>query len=311
MKGSTTICEKVCLIFKDLVTVNMKSTIPVFLLAGLLFFSCDDADEVESVNTLGTDVQLSMAEYFEPGQRTLSFKFLTQKDFPCINYRIKSEYRREGSSLMISLSEVEGADVCLEAIAPASSFLDVGELVSGEYPIVIEVGESLTNTGTLTVTEDFFGVVMNEEDGLIVQTPRILRVPQGVIWGSVRLLSQERLAMLLQNFLNQLQSLGASPKQLSEGDYGYFSVDATGAMSASSAFAGQSERMFLLDYQGETADLTRTMSEYIEDYGDEVSISLRTADGDELKSGACSSAINRAATYRHATRITSAFTPCC
>ena len=264
----------------------MKSTISVFLLAGFLLFSCDDADKAESVNTLGTDVQLSMAEYFEPGHRTLSFKFLTQKDFPCINYRIKSEYRREGSSLLISLSEVEGADVCLEAIAPAASFLDLGELAPGEYPIIIKVGESLTNTGTLTVTEDFFGVVMNEEDGLIVQTPRMLRVPQGVIWGSIRTSESGTVGHATQNFLNRLHSLGASPKQLSEGDYGYFSVDATGAMSSSSAFAEQAERMFLLDYQGEATELTRTMREYVQDYDDEVSISLRTADGDELKSWA-------------------------
>ena len=260
----------------------MKSTISVFLLAGLLLFSCDEMNETESVNTLGTDVQFSMAEYFEPGQRTLSFKFLTQKDFPCINYRIKSEYRREGASLVVSLSEVEGADVCLEAIAPASSFLDVGEFAAGEYPIIIKVGESLTNTGTLTVTEESFGVVMNEEEGLLVQTPQILRVPSGVIWGSVRTSEFGTVGNATQNFLNRLQSLGASPKKLTEGDYGYFSIDASGAMLASSAFAREAERAFLLGYQGETADLESVLQEYAQDFGDEVSVSLHTTTGEEL-----------------------------
>ena len=259
----------------------MKLTIPACLLSGLLLFSCDDAAEPESVNTLGTDVLFSMAEYFEPGQRTLSFKFLTQKDFPCINYRIKSDYRIEGQSLAISLSDVEGADVCLEAIAPASSFLDLGELATGDYPVIIKVGDALTNTGTLTVTDESFSLVMNEEKGLIIQTPRLLRVPKGVIWGSVYASEPGTVGNATQDFLNRLQSLGASQKMLTEGDYGYFSVDASGHIITA---ASRTENTFLLDYQGKTADLARLMEEVASAYGDKVDISLRTAAGDELKS---------------------------
>ena len=262
----------------------MKLTIATGLLSVLLLFSCDDAVETKSVNTLGTDVQFSMVEYFESGQRTLSFKFLTQKDFPCINYRIKSDYRMEGETLVISLSEVKGADVCLEAIAPASSFLDAGELATGEYPVIIEVGESLTNTGTLTVTDESFAIVMNEQQGLVIETPRILRIPNGVIWGNVYASEPDAVGSATQDVLNQLQGLGATSRMLLEGDYGYFSVDASGDIIDSSVSSDRTESIFLLDYQGESTDLAYLVEEVARAYDGNVAISLRTAAGDELKS---------------------------
>ena len=262
----------------------MKLTIAICLLSGMFLLSCDDAAESERVNTLGTDVQFSMAEYFEPGHRTLSFKFLTQKDFPCINYRIKSEYRMQGETLVISLSEVEGADVCLEAIAPATSFLDVGELATGEYPVVIEVGEALSNTGTLTVTAKSFDLVMNEEQGLIIETPRVLRIPDGMIWGNVYASKPDAVRSVTQDVLNQLQGLGATSKMLLEGDYGYFSVDASGNIVDASVSSERTESMFLLDYPGEPSNLDRLISEVASAYDGKVAISLRTAAGDELKS---------------------------
>lgn len=273
---------------KDLLTVRMKLSLSVaslslLFLSSVLLSSCNDAPELESVNTLGTDVQFSMAEYFEPGQRTLSFKFLTQKDFPCINYRIKSEHQLEGHEIRIRLTEVEGADVCLEAIAPASTFLDLGELNHGKYPITIEVGEALVNTGTLTVTEDDFALLMNEEDGLIIQTPRLRRIPTGVIWGRVQATERTMTPGVAQHFAERLQRVGALPRTLAEGDYGYFAVDPSGTITLPAA---PNESFFLLDYRGELSQLESSMQEIRETYGDEVSVSLRTADGDELKSWA-------------------------
>ena len=283
-KACNHFCGEACLTAKNLFANNMKLTIATCLLSGMLLFSCDDSAEHELVNTLGTDVQFSMAEYFEPGQRTLSFKFLTQKDFPCINYRIKSDYRMEGDALVVSLSEVEGADVCLEAIAPASSFLDVGQLAIGEYPVVIKVGEVLTNTGTLTVTDESFDLVMNEEQGLVVETPRVLRIPSGVVWGRIYATDPDAVGSVTQDVLNQLQGAGATSKILLEGDYGYFSVDASGNIVNSSVSADRTERMFLLDYPGESTHLERLVEEVASVYDGKVAISLRTATGEELKS---------------------------
>lgn len=261
----------------------MKLSIAACLFSGILLFSCDDA-ETESVNTLGTDVQFSMAEYFESGERTLSFKFLTQKDYPCINYRIKSNYQTEGESLVVSLSEVEGADVCLEAIAPAASFLDIGELATGDYPIIIKVGESLVNTGTLSVSPEAFELTMNEEQGLMVETPRLLRVPQGVIWGNVFASETGVAASVAEQLLSRLQSMGATSTMLEAGNYGYFSVDASGQMTNALGTSDQTESVFLLDYQGESSDLSSLVEEIASLYAGQVSFSLRTSAGDELKS---------------------------
>lgn len=249
-----------------------------FLAISLL--ACDDSAELDAVNTLGTDVAFSMVEYVEPGQRTLSFKFLTTEDYPCINYRIASEVRREGSDITISLREIQGADVCLEAMAPAASFLDVGELTPGEYSMIIEVGTSLTNTGTLLVTDEAVELLMGQTEGLIIPTSRMLRVPEDIIWGTVRDSAEH--AGVSSQFMQRLRGLGAASKTLPEGDYGYFSVDAIGNVTPSSLTPGQ-DNLFLLGFRGEASNLEQLVNEMADTYGHEVTVSLRTSRGDEFR----------------------------
>ncbi len=257
----------------------MKRTVLACFLAFSLL-ACDDSDELDAVNTLGTDVQFSMAEYIEPGQRTLSFKFLTTEDYPCINYRIASEVRREGSDITVSLREIQGADVCLEAMAPATSFLDIGELPSGEYPITIEVGASLTNTGTLLVTDEAVELLMGQTEGLIVPTPRMLRIPENIVWGTLQATAEH--AGASSQFMQRLRSLGAASKTLPEGDYGYFSVDAVGNVSTSSLTPGQ-DALFVFGFRGETSNLEQLVSEMADTYDHQVTVSLRTSQGDEFR----------------------------
>ncbi len=259
----------------------MKRPVLACLLTASLL-ACDDSAELDAVNTLGTDVQFSMAEYIESGQRTLSFKFLTTEDYPCINYRIASELRREGSAITVSLREIQGADVCLEAVAPAASFLDIGELSSGEYPITIEVGTSLTNSGTLLVTDDAVELLLGPTEGLIVPTPRMLRVPEGVIWGTV--LASAEHAGVGGQFMQRLRGLGAASKILPEGDYGYFLVDAVGNVRPSSLTSGQ-DNLFVLGFRGEVSNLEQLVSGIADVYPDQVAVSLRTSRGDEFRSG--------------------------
>ena len=259
----------------------MKRTFLACFLA-IALLACDESAELDSVNTLGTDVQFSMVEYLEPGQRTLSFKFLTAEDYPCINYRIASELRRDGSDITVSLSEIQGADVCLEAVAPAASFLDVGELTPGEYPIAIEVGTALTNTGTLLVTEEAVELLMGQTEGLVVPNPRMLRVPEDVVWGTVRTTAGH--AGGHSQLMQRLRGLGATSKTLPEGDYGYFRVDAFGNVAASSLTAGQ-DQLFLLGFRGEVSNLEQLVSEIADTYQNEVSVNVRTSRGDEFRSG--------------------------
>ncbi len=257
----------------------MKRTVLACFLATSLL-ACDDSAELDSVNTLGTDVQFSMAEYVESGQRTLSFKFLTTDDYPCINYRIVSELHREGPDITVSLREIQGADVCLEAVAPAASFLDIGELTSGEYPITIEVGTSLSNSGTLLVTDEAVELLLGQTEGLIVPTSRMLRVPEDIIWGTVRASAEH--AGAGSQFMQRLRSLGAASKILPEGDYGYFSVDAVGSVRPSSLTPGQ-DNLFVLGFRGEASNLEQLVNEMADVYPNQVTVSLRTSRGDEFR----------------------------
>lgn len=157
----------------------MKTTYFLFIISVLLF-SCESEPE-EQVNTLGSEIILSLAEYLEPQEKTLSFKFLSEKDFPCINYQISHNMQRTGNTITIELSSIEKADVCLDAIGPATAFVDVSNLPEGDYDLTIKVGKAISNHGTLSVTPQAYKLSIKEPQGLIIENKTLSRVPDNVI----------------------------------------------------------------------------------------------------------------------------------
>ena len=259
----------------------MKPSLLILPLLALLALSCENADEPEVVNTLGTDVRFEMTEYLESESPTLSFKFLTQKDFPCINYRISSDYQVNGRAITISLSEIAASDVCLEAIGPAASFLDLGTLAEGEYDLTINVGKNLVNTGVLSVAEAAYRLTLNEAVGLLIDNPTLLRIPSGLIWGTLRFPQEESPAG---SFFSKLRGIGASEQVLPQGDYGYFTTNASGHIETDNTPFGTVEQSFLMRYDGDARQLERLIEEISADYSSDVSIRMHTTRGEDFTS---------------------------
>ena len=259
----------------------MKPSLLILPLLSLLALACENADEPEVVNTLGTDVRFEMTEYLESESPTLSFKFLTQKDFPCINYRIASDYQVNGRAITVSLSEIAASDVCLEAIGPAASFLDLGTLTEGDYNLTINVGKNLVNTGILSVTEAAYKLTLNEDVGLLVDNPTLLRIPSGLIWGTIRFPQEESPAG---SFFSKLRGIGASEQVLPQGDYGYFTTNASGNIEPNLTPFGTAERSFLMRYDGDARQLEQLIEEVSADYGSDVSIRMHTTQGEDFTS---------------------------
>lgn len=271
-----------CLSIKSYQSFGMK-IIPLLFLISVLLFSCE-SESVEQVNTLGSEISISLAEYLEPQQRTLTFKFLTEKDFPCINYQISHDIQREGQAIHITLSSIEKADVCLNAIGPATAFIDVGNLPEGDYDLTIQLGQAITNYGALSVTPEAYKLSIEEPQGLLVENPELLRIPKDVIWGTVKYLSGQQNKNLYEAFLGSLEGIGASEKRLTEGNYFYFDIDATGKIRANQSVPDRVEIPFLMEFNGDEDQVIRVLNQMSQTFGEEVVIRVYNSRGEEFKS---------------------------
>jgi len=252
----------------------------IFCLVGL--FACEESAD-EAINTLGTEVDVEMKEYLEGDQRSLMFKFFTSRDFGCINHRISYNFQQENSGLAIRLNEVEEPAACLKAMGPASAFVNVGSLNIGEYEFSLQIGEGITNTGMLNVTPESYQLVLNAEAGMNLQTIQLQRIPKNALWGSVQFLDK-RSDNITNSFVNQLSKLGATQDKFDKGDYGFFEVDASGKVSPKTVTGDVSPFTFLMNYRGDETELVALLSDINRNYGDEVTIRLRTAQGSEYRS---------------------------
>ncbi len=261
---------------------HMKPT-HLLLFFSILLISCEGESE-EQVNTLGSDVSISLAEYLEPQERTLTFKFLTEKDFPCINYQISHAVQRMGNTISIELTGVEKADVCLDAIGPASAFIDVGNLSEGDYELIIKVGHELVNQGTLKVTSQAYHLTMEQPEGLLLENTDLLRIPDNTIWGTLKYEPEQKNKGVYQTLLSNLEAVGATEKRLDEGDYYYFDVDAAGRIQQRNNTADLWEEALLLEFNGSNDQITQVLQQMKQTFNDQISIRLYNAKGEEFKS---------------------------
>jgi len=245
----------------------MKSISFAFLVTLLLLFVQCESENAQPVNTLGTEVELSMTEFIDQDERNLTLKFLTRKDFPCINYQIKHQLFSDDQSVRIVLEKVEEADVCLDAIGPASAFVELGNLPHNEYNLTIQLGESVIKSGTLTVNKEAYRIDLHDTEGITLATPELRRIPQQTIWGNVKFESDDKYKDLIKFFEQSLDQAGANDKKYAEGDYGYFRVGADGKIQPPSENRElQREHGFLFDFNGDAEDLEGVLKQVNQQY---------------------------------------------
>ncbi len=261
----------------------MKAISFAFLVTLLLSITSCESENAQPVNTLGTEVELSMTEFIDQDKRNLTLKFLTRKDFPCINYQIKHQLFSDHQSIRIVLEKVEKSEVCLDAIGPASAFVELGNLPSNDYDLTIQLGESIIKSGTLTVSKDAYRIDMHEDEGVMLANAELLRIPQQTIWGSIKYEPSKDKKDLVKHFDDILGHAGAHDRKFAEGDYGYFKVGANGkVLHPTESQETQEEHAFLFDFKGDMEGLQAALKQITQQYQD-VQIRIYDSEGREFR----------------------------
>ncbi|MFP4089950.1 MAG: hypothetical protein ACLFUB_03200 [Cyclobacteriaceae bacterium] len=256
-------------------------TVLIFFL--LVFILACENEQAEPVNTIGSEIEFSMNEYMDAGDRVLTFKFLTKKDYPCINYGIKHQMIQDEQSIRVVLEKVETSELCLKAIGPATAFVDIRDLPAKDYELIIQVGESIINEGKLHVSKQSYEVTFNEYNSLTLLNDKINRVPERAIWGTIRYLPMEANKELFSFFKQASATFGANEAKFATGDYGYFQVGADGKILQNPPATEESlvEKPFLLEFTGDEDDLSQLI-EQLKGNFEQFEIRLYTTQGREF-----------------------------
>ncbi len=184
-----------------------------------------------------------------------------------------------GNQITISLQKIEKADVCLDASGPATAFVDLKNLAEGNYNLTINIGKSMSSLGKLMVTDKAYELDMEASEDLLIDQPVLRRIPDRVIWGTVRYTNQQQTQELRTVLLNSLRNAGAAEKSLPEGDYYYFDVDAVGKLKIDSEGA---ENTFLMEFGGSDDQLASILKQVEQTYGAQASVRIYNTAGDEF-----------------------------
>ncbi len=116
----------------------MKKIILLFLI-GYAIFSCtpidikketeNDYSEYLSDDSIETDINFMPEEiysnYSTPESATLKLKLITTDTLACINYGIATSEFKRGTELIIRFDDLSEPEICLTALGPATSYVDI------------------------------------------------------------------------------------------------------------------------------------------------------------------------------------------
>jgi hypothetical protein len=235
--------------------------------------------------SVDSKISIRMVEISDISPRTLQFYCSTAMVYPCVNYPIYAVHQQSSNSIDISFKGViENIGICLTAIGPATTVIDLGTLSNGTYILNLHNGD-VTHTGELIVSSDSYKINFADNSDFHFTNTPLNKMPEQIIWGTVGYHKQETLP-LVQSFLTGLMDLGAEKRPYNPGYYREFEIDGNGDIvqpgEGSGYYFAQS---FIFNYSGDIMDIEQLVKQYARDYGnDYMYISVYTDKGEKFLS---------------------------
>lgn len=258
----------------------------VFLFLALAFSGC----KLESLNDpiivplVDKEFSLDLGQVL--GVTTLSnlkLEMYTIEEEDCLDTKILSNYNRTGRNISLTLYDILDPEVCDPGPAPARGTQLVTDASPDVYTLTIELQDVVSNAGTLTVTEDMYQVVMEEENGISWLHTELRKIPEDVLWGYLVYNNTEEENQIA-TLVSEINDLGSDPN-LTDGYYGYFSVANSGNITALKDAPTTNNLMTVfVKYTGETTEIDQKISEFLATPGNEaIQLVLLDSEGNEWR----------------------------
>jgi len=256
----------------------MNKIITSSLLILLILFALSSCLDYEKEYLPLGEVKLYVTEELSTESRRLHFNFFTSETYDCLNYSIRHNSLSSDELIEIDLVDIEKSSLCLSDTGPAYTSIDLGNYTTGNYPIRIWVGTAV-NDGHLEVSDERYVVNIENPQMLIAQYDTLNRIPEDIIWGAIGYYIAEA-DTVVNAFLDSLESVGAQPRVLTPGEYGYFQADSTGQIIAPESLEFNSIKTFVYDYTEPIEKVEEVIEYFANYYANTLFVYLYNSDGE-------------------------------
>lgn len=268
--------------FLSTLEIKMKTHILFLIVLLTLLINLIGCEDTVSDNTSYTSIDsrinIKLREELSANSKNVVLNCRTERIYGCINYGIDYSVIKNTNNFKIKFSRIIISDVCLTALGPASAQINLGNLSSGTYDLNLEVNGK-TESAVLTVTDSLYQINFQPGFNFKFDNTKLNRVPQYLIWGSVGYIN-DSLTIAADTFIDSLQILGATQKNISPGDYGFFEIDSFGNIVAPDNHGYPFIKMYKFEYQSDLNNIKELMKRIQYQYVNQIYISCNTWQGD-------------------------------
>ena len=247
----------------------------------VLFENCKIAEKDKDI-VVQIDPEFQLGMFEELSQvRDFNLTFQTIEDQSCINNSISFTSSRSGRNISLKINEIVEAENCHDGQAPIAGDASYDFLPIGVYNLELVLKNTITSTGTLTVSTEKYDLDIEEGFGFQTQQTKLMRVPASSVWGYVAY-SGNQYSSDADNFLSELDELTES-LELSNGEYGYFKIGDNKKLSLNKAPDYNNFKTFYRTSSGQVDELEALLEGFRNQYPDgQMEFKIYTWQGETL-----------------------------
>lgn len=251
------------------------------LIQGIFLSSCKSNDAGLKSNPIDSPIIIEVREVLEPDSRRLTFFCKTERIYPCSNFPVLSNVRRDANSVSIDFTAVGQTGICLTSLGPATTLLDLNTIANGYYELDLN-NANLKNKGTLIVTESEITLLFLLKHGIEFVRETTKRVPSKTYWGTIGY-STLSSAVLAAEFLQKLSDNGAHFNKQAPGHYFYYEIDDSGDIAANANASGYYFlTAFIFQFDGDEAAFDNLILLEGKNYKEDLYINVETYKGEHI-----------------------------
>lgn len=246
-----------------------------------VFFACEEKDLELTSNPIDFQIFIETREVLEADSRRAILLCKTEKIYPCVNFSLLTEENIDKNSLELNFTSVGETRLCATALGPATTSIDLNTLTVGEYDIQLNNG-SLTNEGTLKITDKDISLFFQYERGIELVRPTINRVPPNTYWGTIGYHTSSSI-IVVNEFLQKLTAIGAEFSKQKPGHYFYYEIDINGDIITNTENSGYYfKKAFIFQFDGDESELKSLIRNDGKNYKTELSINVESYKGEQI-----------------------------
>lgn len=254
----------------------MKRVILYILL--IIFSPSCEKKETNNYQIFESDLIVSMDEVLNTPSRIFNLFIITEKIYPCCNYKIPTKLAVKDKKIFLEPLGVDIQDICLTALGPAATTITIGNIEEAVYDIEFLIGTN-KSYGKLLCSDSEFQLQMDKLVQLKINGSILMRIPDNLIWGRVGYHSDTSIS-LVDDFLNSLKDLGAVEISLDNGNYNYFEIENSKIKEPNNS-GYYFTKSFVFSFAGDKNPIRSLVKEFSINHGDQMSIRVYGDKGEE------------------------------